>query len=110
MKIGRILAVLVAGVTVALIVAGTLWPNPSALAFAGGDNVLHTPSTPEAAAGNLAQSIGHQDWGRAYSSLSNKAEFTEQAVCARLDRILSKPAHLCDSAELRTAAAARHRK
>ena len=78
MKTGRILAVLVAGITVALIVAGTLWPNPSALAFAGGDNVLHTPSTPEAAAGNLAQSIGHQDWGRAYSSLSNKAEFTEQ--------------------------------
>ena len=78
MKTGRIVAVLVAGITVALMVAGTLWPNPSALAFAGGDNVLHTPSTPEAAAGNLAQSIGHQDWGRAYSSLSNKAEFTEQ--------------------------------
>ena len=78
MKTGRVLAVLVAGITVALIVAGTLWPNPSALAFAGGDNVLHGPSTPEAAAGNLAQSIGHQDWGRAYSSLSNKAEFTEQ--------------------------------
>jgi hypothetical protein len=77
-KTGRMLAVLVAGITVALIVAGTLWPNPSAIAFAGGDNVLHTPSTPEAAAGNLAHSIGHQDWGRAYSSLSNKAEFTEQ--------------------------------
>jgi hypothetical protein len=77
-KTGRILALLVAGITVALIVAGTLWPNPSAVALAGGDNVLHTPSTPEAAAGNLAQSIGHQDWGRAYSSLSNKAEFTEQ--------------------------------
>jgi hypothetical protein len=77
-KTGRILAVLVAGITVALIGAGTLWPNPSAVAFAGGDNVLHTPSTPEAAAGNLAQSIGHQDWGRAYSSLSNKAEFTQQ--------------------------------
>ena len=78
MKTGRVLAILVAGITVALIVAGTLWPNPSALAFAGGDNVLHSPSTPEAAAGNLAQSIGHQDWGRAYSSLSNKAELTEQ--------------------------------
>jgi hypothetical protein len=77
-KIGRILAVLVAAITVALMVAGTLWPNPSALAFAGGDNVQHTPSTPEAAAGNLAQSIGHLDWGRAYSNLSNKAEFTEQ--------------------------------
>ena len=78
MKTGEVLAILVAGITVALIVAGTLWPNPSALAFAGGDNVLHGPSTPEAAAGNLAQSIGHQDWGRAYSSLSNKAELTEQ--------------------------------
>jgi hypothetical protein len=77
-KTGRVLAVTVAGITLALIVAGTLWPNPSALAFAGGDNVLHSPSTPEAAAENLAQSIGHQDWGRAYSSLSNKAELTEQ--------------------------------
>ena len=78
MKIGRILAVLVAGVTVALIVEGTLWPNPPAVALAGGDNVLRTPSTPEAAIGNLAQNIGHQDWGKAYSSLGNKAEFTEQ--------------------------------
>ena len=78
MKIGRILAVLVAGVTVALIVEGTLWPNPPAVALAGGDNVLRTPSTPEAAVGNLAQNIGHQDWGKAYSSLGNKAEFTEQ--------------------------------
>jgi hypothetical protein len=77
-KTGRVLAILVAGITVTVIVAGTRWPNPSALAFAGGDNVLHSPSTPEAAAGNLAQSIGHQDWGRAYSSLSNKAELTEQ--------------------------------
>ena len=78
MKTGEVLAVMVAGITVALIVAGTLWPNRSALAFAGRDNVLHGPSTPEAAAGNLAQSIGRQDWGRAYSSLSNKAELTEQ--------------------------------
>ena len=78
MKTGRVLAILLAGITVALVVAGTLWPNPSALAFAGGDNVLHGPSTPEAAAGNLAQSIGHQDWGKAYSNLSNKAELTEE--------------------------------
>lgn len=78
MKTGVILAVLVAGTTIALIVVGTLWPNPSAVAFAGGDNVLRPPSTPEAAAGNLAQNIGHQDWGKAYASLSNKAEFTEQ--------------------------------
>ncbi len=78
MKSGRILAVLITGTTVALMVVGTLWPNPSAVALAGGDNVPRTPSTPEAAAGNLARNIGHQDWGRAYSSLRNQAEFTEQ--------------------------------
>ncbi len=78
MKTGMILAILVAGTTIALIVLGTLWPNPSAVAFAGGNSVLRPPTTPEAAAGNLAQNIGRQDWGSAYSSLSNKAEFTEQ--------------------------------
>ena len=81
MKSGRILAVLITGTTVALMVVGTLWPNPSAVALAGGDNVLRTPSTPEAAAGNLAQNIGHQDWGRAYSSLATRLNSLSRSLC-----------------------------
>ena len=78
MKTGGILAVLITATTGALIVVGTLWPNKSAVAFAGENTVLHPSSTPEAALANLAQDIGHQDWEKAYSSLNNKAEFTEQ--------------------------------
>jgi hypothetical protein len=77
-KTGGILALLITATTVALIVVGALWPNQSAVAFAGEDTVLHPSSTPEAALANLAQDIGHQDWEKAYSSLSNKAEFTQQ--------------------------------
>ena len=78
MKTGIVVALLITGATAALIVIGTLWPNPSAVAFAGEDNILHPSSTPQAALANLAEDIGHQDWERAYASLSNKAEFTEQ--------------------------------
>ena len=81
MKIGRILAVLVAGVTVALIVEGTLWPNPPAVALAGGDNVLRTPSTPEAAIGNLAQNIGHQDWGKPTPVSATRRNLLNKSLC-----------------------------
>ncbi|WP_158748700.1 hypothetical protein [Acidobacterium sp. S8] len=77
MNKGKLLAILIAGATVALIVIGTLWPNAAALALAGGGNLLQSSSTPEAAVTNLAQDIGRRDWGKAYSSLANKAEFTQ---------------------------------
>jgi hypothetical protein len=78
MTIGRLLAIVIAVATVALIVVGTLWPVPSAIAMAGsGVNLLRPSSSPQAAVDNLAGEIGQQAWATAYSSLANKNEFTE---------------------------------
>lgn len=77
---GRLLAFVLASATVALIVLGTMSPVPAAAAYAGMDHpgLLHSTSTPEGAVEELANAIGHADWERAYSSLNNKGEFTEQ--------------------------------
>ena len=77
---GRLLAVLIASATVALVVIGTLSPVQSVLAMAGvesGDDLLRPASSPQAAVENLADEIGRQDWEKAYSNLANKSEFTE---------------------------------
>jgi hypothetical protein len=75
---GRILAVFIAALTIALIVVGTLWPIQSASAAAGtGPRLLRPSSSPQAAVENLADEIGQQAWDNAYSSLANKGEFTE---------------------------------
>lgn len=78
MSTARLLASAIAIATVALIVVGTLWPVPSAIAMAGsGANLLRPSSSPQAAVDNLADEIGQQAWAKAYSSLTNKDEFTE---------------------------------
>lgn len=77
MSSGRILAALLGATTVALIAIGTLWPVPSAVAYAGGASLLRPSSTPEEAVGNLGDEIRMQAWEKAYASLANKAEFTE---------------------------------
>lgn len=74
---GRIWAVVITLATVALVVCGTLWPVPSAVSLAGGRSLLRTSSTPEAAVENLGDQIRLRHWGAAYSSLENKAEFTQ---------------------------------
>jgi hypothetical protein len=63
--------------TVALVIAGTVWPIPSAVAFAGGRHILQSSSTPEEAVKDLGEQIQAQSWEKAYSSLTNKAQFTE---------------------------------
>ena len=73
---GGLLAVILAGATVAFIVIGTLWPIPSAAAYASGDNFSGSNATPEAAVRTLGEEIRAQKWDRAYSSLANKGEFT----------------------------------
>ena len=78
MNNGRLIAALIALVTVALVVIGTLWPVPSAVAYAGGKSLLRPSSTPEAAVENLADEIRLQAWGNAYASLENKAQFTQE--------------------------------
>jgi hypothetical protein len=77
---GRILALVMALLTIALIVVGTVWPFQSALVTAGvdsGADMLRPSSTPQAAVENLATQIGRRDWEKAYSSLANKNEFEE---------------------------------
>jgi hypothetical protein len=75
---GGLLAIFLAAVTVFLIVIGTLWPGPSAVAMAGaGADLLRPSSTPQAAVDNLAHEIGRNAWERAYSNLANKNEFSE---------------------------------
>ncbi len=78
MNKGRLLAVYLTVATVALIVIGTLWPVPTAVAYAGRGRLLQSSSTPEAAVENLAEDIRTQAWQKAYTHLANKAQFTEQ--------------------------------
>ena len=77
MSNGRLLAVSLAGATVALVAIGTVWPNASAAAYSGGENFVQASSTPEAAVQNLGEEVRAQAWEKAYSSLANRAEFTE---------------------------------
>ena len=74
---GAMLALTLGAATIALVVIGTLWPIPSALAYAGGQGIRPAATTPEIAVRNLADDIKTRSWGRAYSSLANKAEFTQ---------------------------------
>jgi hypothetical protein len=75
---GSLLAIVLAATTVVLIVIGTIWPGPSAVAMAGaGAELLRASSTPEAAVNNLAHEIAQNAWQRAYSNLANKNEFSE---------------------------------
>jgi hypothetical protein len=75
---GRFLAIILGTATVALIVVGTVWPVPSAIAMAdSGSGLLRLSLTPEAAVQNLANEIGGRAWEKGYSSLANKSEFTE---------------------------------
>jgi hypothetical protein len=76
---GRLLSFIIAVVTVALVVVGTLFPTSSAVASAGsGTALLRPPSSPEVAVETLVEEISRRDWNAAYSNLANKNEFTEQ--------------------------------
>ena len=77
MKSGRLLAAIIVVATVSLIAMGTVWPNDTALAFAGGETLLPESDSPEAAVTDLAHQIGRRAWSKAYSSLANRAEFSE---------------------------------
>jgi hypothetical protein len=75
---GGLLAAFLFIATIALVVIGTLWPVPSAAAYAGGGTIVSDPTTPEAAANNLGSEIKARDWQKAYGSLANKAQFSQQ--------------------------------
>jgi hypothetical protein len=62
-----------------LVAAGTLWPSEAAITLSGAQlSHLRAPSTPQAAVENLLDNIRRHDWRRAYNSLANKSEFTQQ--------------------------------
>lgn len=77
---GRFLAFVLAAATLVLIFIGTKWPVPSAAAWAGVDRtgMALSPSTAQGAVNELAHVIGQQNWGRAYSMLDNKGQFTQE--------------------------------
>ena len=77
MNNGRLLAVLLVSATVVLVVIGTIWPAPSAAAYAGSQGMLASSSTAEAAVRTLGDEIRARAWEKAYASLANKAQFTE---------------------------------
>jgi hypothetical protein len=74
---GRLLAVLLVSATVALVVIGTIWPAPSAAAYAGSQSMMASSSTAEAAVRTLGDEIRARAWEKAYAGLANKAQFTE---------------------------------
>lgn len=77
MNSGRMLALLLGVITIALVAVGTLLPVPSAAAYAGKQGVLSSSSTAEGAVRTLGDEIRSQDWHKAYNGLANKAQFTE---------------------------------
>jgi hypothetical protein len=77
MNKGRLIAAFLGATTVGLVVIGTVWPVPSAAAYAGGAGILRPSSTPEETVENLGDEIRTQAWDKAYASLANRAQFTE---------------------------------
>lgn len=77
MNKGSLLAAFLMVATVALVIVGTVWPIPSAVAYAGTTHLFQSSSTPEEAVRSLGDAIHAQAWEKAYSSLANKAQFTE---------------------------------
>jgi hypothetical protein len=75
---GNLLALTLAVATIALVAIGTLWPIPAARAYSEGGGLLVSSSTPEAAVQNLGNAIRQKDWQRAYNSLANKAQFSQE--------------------------------
>lgn len=78
MNKGRVLAVLLGGVTVLLIAVGTLWPSKSAMVYTGANGFLQSAATPESAVRNLGERLREGAWQTAYDGFANKAQFTEQ--------------------------------
>jgi len=108
---GRLLAVFLCLATVGLVVIGTLWPVPAAAAYAGGNGAFTgSSSTPEEAVNSFANDLSHLAWQKAYSTLNNKGEFTEQdfvrditgsypslRTYATLDNFQVRPLHASDN-------------
>jgi len=77
-RTGRLLALVLACATVALISMGTVWPNQSGSGVADPNaQLIASSSSPEAAVDSLLDQVARRDWHSAYELLGNKGEFTE---------------------------------
>lgn len=82
MKKGTLLALSVFAITALLLLIGALHPIPSAAAYAGGSKqedaqVSASASGPEGAVQALGTDFKLRAFGKAYDSLANKAQFTQ---------------------------------
>ncbi len=77
MKNGGLLTFALVVATVVLVVVGCVWPVEAARPFILHPTVMTSSSTPETAVQTLGQQIRVHDWGKAYESFANKAQFTE---------------------------------
>jgi hypothetical protein len=109
-KSGRSLAVVLGIATIVLVIWGTLWPVKAAQGYAPGKHLVRSSGTAAAALQNLGEDIGSQNWGKAYDSLANKAQFTETdfvhdltgaypnlRTYSNLEKFESRPIHESDS-------------
>lgn len=77
MNSGRLLALFLIAVTIALIVDGTLHPVSSALAYSGHEDLFSSAATPEQAVTSFADEIRLKQWDRAYDNLADKSNFSQ---------------------------------
>lgn len=83
---GRLIAIVVILITIGLVVVGTLFPIPTAAAYAGKTSgAAHSWSTPRASVQSLAHDFEGHHWSQAYASLDNKGQFTEQDLIQDLN-------------------------
>ena len=75
---GRVLGVVLMIATIVLIVIGTAWPNQSGTYVSDSKaRLMGSAANPQDAVNTLLQQIGSRKWDAAYSSLANKAEFSQ---------------------------------
>jgi len=77
-KRGTLLALFIALATVAMVIAGMLWPDVTGSGVPNAQaKLMGSATSPQGAVNNLLQLIARRDWQSAYSSLANKSEFSE---------------------------------
>jgi hypothetical protein len=107
---GRFLAFILVLATIVLIFIGTKWPVKAAREFTSGEHMGRLSDTPQAALQNLGDAIRSNAWRKAYDSLANKAQFTENdfmhdvvgaypnlRTYSRLENLESHPLHATDN-------------
>ena len=77
MNKGRLLAAIITVATVTFVVIGTLWPNSTAIALAGGNSLLRPPLHRKKQSRTWHTTSGGRPGKKPIQVSRNKAEFTE---------------------------------